>query len=306
MSEDPTDIDHPHAERHGIIYASTAYLIWAVMPLYWNLLVYVPSVELATHRILWCAICVFAISALRGRLPHLRQIVRNPKLLRTLMLTSVLITCNWTIFIYCVESHQLVAASLGYYITPLISIALGVALLGERITPVKIGAIALATAAVVWQAVELGYIPWVSPALAFSFGFYGYFRKLTPVDSLDGLTVETCLLFPITLLLVGYWFVDGTGAFPKAGAYTNTLLVFAGPLTAIPLVLFAAGARRVPMVTLGFLQFMSPTLTLVIAVAFLGEHFTRLDVITFGCVWGALLIVGLEGRIRRFAAGRAL
>src|SRR6185437_1293203 len=170
MTEDPTDIDHPHAERHGIIYASTAYLIWAVMPLYWNLLVYVPSVELATHRILWCAICVFAISALRGRLPHLRQIVRNPKLLRTLMLTSVLITCNWTIFIYCVESHQLVAASLGYYITPLISIA-------------------LATAAVVWQAVELGYIPWVSPALAFSFGFYGYFRKLTPVDSLDGLTV---------------------------------------------------------------------------------------------------------------------
>ena len=190
MTEDPTDIDHPHAERHGIIYASTAYLIWAVMPLYWNLLVAIPSVELATHRILWCAICVFAISLLRGRLSHLKQIVRNPKLLRTLMLTSVLITCNWTIFIYCVESHQLVAASLGYYITPLISIALGVALLGERITPVKIGAIALATAAVVWQAVELGYIPWVSPALAFSFGFYGYFRKLTPVDGVPIPNVE--------------------------------------------------------------------------------------------------------------------
>ncbi len=304
MTEDP--IDHPHAERTGIIYASTAYLIWAVMPLYWNLLVYVPSVELATHRILWCAICVFAISLARGRFAHLMLIVRTPKLLRTLMLTSILITCNWTIFIYCVESHQLVAASLGYYITPLISIVLGITLLGEHVTPVKLVAIGLAAAAVVWQAIQLGYIPWVAPALAFSFGFYGYFRKLTPVDSLDGLTVETCLLFPITIVLVAFWFWNGTGAFPKAGAYTNALLILAGPLTAIPLVLFAAGARRVRMVTLGFLQFLSPTLTLIIAVAFLGEEFTRLDVIAFGCVWGALTIVALEGRIRRFAAGRAL
>ncbi|HVZ68377.1 MAG TPA: EamA family transporter RarD [Rhizomicrobium sp.] len=304
MSEDP--IDHPHAERHGILYAGSAYLIWAVMPLYWNLLAVVPAVELATHRILWCAICVFTISLARGRLLHLVRIVRDRKLLPTLMLTSVLITCNWTIFIYCVESRQLVAASLGYYITPLISIALGVVLLGERVTPVKILAIALATAAVVWQAVQLGYIPWVAPALAFSFGFYGYFRKLTPVDSLDGLTIETCLLFPVTLALVSYWNFNGTGAFPRAGVYIDTLLVFGGPLTAVPLVLFAAGARRVRMVTLGFLQFLSPTLTLILAVALLGEHFTRLDVITFGCVWGALLIVSLEGRIRRFAAGRAL
>lgn len=304
MSEDP--IDHPHAERHGILYAGSAYLIWAVMPLYWNLLTAIPAVELATHRILWCAICVFTISLARGRIPHLIEILRHRKLLPTLMLTSVLITCNWTIFIYCVESEQLVAASLGYYITPLISIALGVVLLGERITPVKILAIALATAAVIWQSIQLGYIPWVSPALAFSFGFYGYFRKLTPVDSLDGLTIETCLLFPITLVLVGYWYLEGTGAFPRAGAHTDMLLILSGPLTAIPLVLFAAGARRVRMVTLGFLQFLSPTLTLILAVALLGEHFTRLDVITFGCVWGALLIVGLEGRIRRFAAGRAL
>ena len=299
-------IDHPHAERTGIAYASTAYLIWAVMPLYWNLLVAVPYVELATHRILWCAISVFAISLARGRIAHLIEIVRTPKLLRTLMLTSILITCNWTIFIYCVESHQLVAASLGYYITPLISIVLGITLLGEHVTPIKLAAIALAAAAVVWQAIQLGYIPWVAPALAFSFGFYGYFRKLTPVDSLDGLTVETCLLFPITIVLVGFWFLNGTGAFPKAGAYTNSLLIFAGPLTAFPLVLFAAGARRVRMVTLGFLQFLSPTLTLIIAVAFLGEAFTRLDGVAFGCVWGALVIVALEGRIRRFADGRAL
>jgi chloramphenicol-sensitive protein RarD len=304
MSEDP--IDHPHAERHGILYAGSAYLIWAVMPLYWDLLSTIRAVEIAAHRILWCAVCVFSLSCARGRIPHLTEIVRHPRLLPTLMLTSVLITCNWTIFIYCVESRQLVAASLGYYITPLISIALGVVLLGERITPIKIAGIALATAAVIWQAIQLGYIPWVAPALAFSFGFYGYFRKLTPVDSLDGLTIETCLLFPITLILVGYWYLEGTGAFLRAGAYADTLLVLAGPLTAVPLVLFAAGARRVRMVTLGFLQFLSPTLTLILAVALLGEHFTRLDVITFGCVWGALSIVGLEGRIRRFAAGRAL
>ncbi|HEY4125579.1 MAG TPA: EamA family transporter RarD, partial [Rhizomicrobium sp.] len=246
-------IDHPHAERTGVVYASAAYLFWAVMPLYWNLLAAIPSVELATHRVLWCAITVSAISFARGRLSHLMQIVRTPKLLGTLALTSILITCNWTIFIYCVETHQLVAASLGYYITPLISIVLGITLLGEHVTPVKLAAIGLATAAVIWQAIQLGYIPWVSPALAFSFGFYGYFRKMTPVDSLDGLTIETCLLFPLTIILVAYWGLNGTGAFPKAGAYINSLLIFAGPLTAIPLVMFAAGARRVRLVTLGFL-----------------------------------------------------
>lgn len=299
-------IDHPHAERTGIVYAGSAYLIWAVMPLYWKVLSHIPSVELAVHRILWCAISVFFISLARGRMPYLAEIVRNRRLLGTLALTSVLITCNWTIFIYCVESSQLIAASLGYYITPLISIALGVFLLGERVTPVKIGALLLASAAVIWQAVQIGYIPWVAPALAFSFGFYGYFRKQTPVDSLDGLTVETCLLFPVTLLLVIVWYANGTGAFSLSGTATDALLMLAGPLTAIPLVLFSAGARRVRLVTLGFLQFLSPTLTLFLAVAFLGEHFTRADIVTFCCVWGALLIVSLEGRIRRFAAGRAL
>lgn len=299
-------LDAPQTERNGIIYATLAYLAWAVMPLYWRLLAQIPSIELTTHRVLWCGICVLCISMVRGRISNLISIVTTPQLIRTLMLTSVLITCNWTIFIYCVESQQLVAASLGYYITPLISIVLGITLLGEQVSAVRLGAIGLASAAVGWQAIQLGYIPWVAPVLAVSFGFYGYFRKLTPVDSLDGLTVETCLLFPVTLLLVAFWAVSGSGAFPKAGAHTDALLVFAGPLTAIPLVLFAAGARRVRLVTLGFLQFLSPSITLAIAVEFLGEHFSRLDAVTFGCVWGALLIVALEGRVRRVAAGRAL
>lgn len=302
--EDP--IDQPHSEKTGIVYATTAYFLWAVMPLYWALLISIPAIEVATHRVLWCAICVFILSALRGRLKHLMAIVRNPKLVGTLAITSILITTNWAVFIYCVESHQLVAASLGYFITPLISIALGVTLLGERVTRTKLIAIGLATLAVIWQAVEVGTVPWVSLVLAFSFGIYGYLRKQTPVDSLDGLTVETCLLFPVTLVLVLFWGVTGTGAIPYAGARLVTLLIFAGPLTAIPLVLFAAGARRVPLVTLGFLQFLSPTLTLVLAVTLLGESFTRTDVIGFACVWGALVLVALEGRIRRVAAGRSL
>jgi len=302
----PTSIDHPDNHRTGVIYATTAYLLWAVMPLYWALLTAVPAIEVAIHRVLWCAICVFPLSLLRKRLPDLIAILRNPKLVGTLALTSILITSNWAIFIYCVESKQLIAASLGYYITPLISIVLGVTLLGEHITRIKLAAIALATVAVIWQAVELGYIPWVSLALAFSFGFYGYLRKQTPVDSLDGLTIETCLLFPICLTLVLYWAVTGTGAMPYAGAKLTTLLIFTGPITAVPLVLFAAGARRVSMVTLGFLQFLSPSLTLALAVTLLGESFSRTDTIAFACVWGALLIVGLEGRIRRVAAGRSL
>lgn len=282
-------------DTSGIFFAAFAYIMWGIMPLYWHLLNAVPPFELTTHRVLWCAFTVAGVTLMRGRFSRLISIVREPRIVRTLALTSLLITTNWTIYIYCVATNQLVEASLGYFINPLISIVLGVVFFHEHLSRLRLVAIVLATAAVIVQSIELGHIPWIAPALALSFGFYGYFRKLTPVDSLDGLTIETWILFPITLVLVSFWRIQGTGAFPSSNLAIDGLLVLGGPLTAIPLACFAAGARRIRLSTLGFLQYLSPSITLLIAVFLFGETFSRIDAITFGCVWAALMLIALEG-----------
>ncbi|HXL98637.1 MAG TPA: EamA family transporter RarD [Rhizomicrobium sp.] len=289
-------------ETAGIALAAFAYAFWGIMPLYWRLLASVGPFELTVHRILWCAIFVAIVALGRGRLPHVMAIVRTPRVLATLALTSVLITCNWTIYIYCIATHQLVEASLGYYINPLISIALGVFLFGEHMSRLRLAAVVLAGVSVAIKAVQLGHFPWIAPCLALSFGFYGYFRKLTPVDSLDGLTVETWILLPITLGLVTFWGLSGTGAFPSPDLGKDALLMFGGPLTALPLAMFAAGARRIRLSTLGFLQYLSPSITLLLATFGFGEKFTMVDGVAFGIVWLALAIVALEGRFTRARA----
>jgi len=288
--------DEHHDDARGIAYAGGAYLVWGLVPLYWRLLAGISPVEITLHRILWCALFGLAVTVSRRRISHFILVVRTPRLLGALAASSVLITANWTLYMYCVTTHQLVEAALGYYLTPLVSIGLGVALLGEKISRLRIAAIALATVAVAAQTYALGHIPWVAPALALTFGFYGYVRKLTPVDALDGLTIETCLLLPITLVLVTLWALNGTGAFPAPTLGRNALLIFTGPLTALPLVMFAAGARRVRLTTLGFLQYLSPTITLLVATLVLGEPFTRANTIAFGCIWSALALVSADGR----------
>jgi chloramphenicol-sensitive protein RarD len=289
-----------HDETAGILYAGLAYAFWGFVPLYWRLLGDVPPFELTVHRILWCAIFVAIVTAWRGRTSHIISIMRSPREMATLALTSVLITCNWTLFIYCVATNQLVEASLGYYLTPLVSIALGVFIAGEHISRLRIAAIVLAGGAVALQAIQLGHVPWIGPALALSFGFYGFFRKFAPVDSLDGLLVETLLLFPITAALVVFWYAKGTGAFPSPHLSKDALLIVSGPLTAVPLTLFSAGARRIRLTTLGFLQYLSPSITLLLAVFAFHERWTTSDGIAFGCVWLALAIVTIEGQTRRF------
>jgi chloramphenicol-sensitive protein RarD len=180
--------------------------------------------------------------------------------------------------------------------------ALGLVLLGEKISRLRLVAIGLAALAVVVQAFELGRLPWPAPALALSFGFYGYVRKRTPVDALDGLTVETMLMFPITTAVLGYFAWQGTGAFTSATPIRDFLLAGGGPITAVPLTMFAAGARRLRMTTLGFLQYLAPSITLLVATLLMGEPFTRTDAVTFGCVWSALALVGLEGPVLRSRA----
>lgn len=283
--------------------AGSAYAMWGVVPVYWRFLPEVPPFELTVHRVLWCALFVFGVTLWRGRLAQIRDIVRTPKVIRLLILTSLLITLNWTIYIYSVATDQLVEASLGYYVTPLISIALGVSFFGEKLSRMRLVGLVLAAVAVATKTIALGHIPWIAPALAFSFGFYGYFRKLIPVDSLDGLLVETSILFPFTLGLVSFWAARGTGAFPSPDWLVDVLLFGAGPVTAVPLAMFAAGARRVRMSTLGFLQYIAPSITLLLATVAFGEPFGRVDAVVFVCVWTALIVVAAEGRTHglRFA-----
>ena len=229
----------------GIFYAAFSYIMWGVMPLYWRLPGTLSALELTSHRIFWSAVFVAGVAVARGSLARIMGIVRQPRILGTLALTSVLITANWTTYIYCIETNQLVEASLGYYINPLVSIALGAVLLGEHMSRLRLAAIALAALAVLVQTFELGHFPFIAIILALSFGFYGYFRKLAPVDALDGFTVEVWILFPLVAAFIGFLAANGTGVFPRAGAFADAVLIFGGPLTAIPLVMFAAGARRI-------------------------------------------------------------
>lgn len=301
---EPICIEAQHApvakdDRAGIALAAAAYGFWGIMPVYWRLLSAVPPFQLTVHRVFWCALFLAGLLFVRGRGSRLLALIRDRRLIGTLALTSVLISINWTIYIYCVATDQLVEASLGYYINPLISIALGVIFFRERMSRLRLLAVLVAAAAVAVQAVKLGHIPWIAPALALSFGFYGYFRKRTDVDSVDGLTIETWILFPLTFGLVLFWGARGTGAFAGGTALRDALLILGGPLTAVPLAMFAAGARRIRLSTLGFLQYFSPSITLLIAVFAFGEPFTRTDAITFGCVWAALLLVAMEGRLVR-------
>lgn len=286
----------------GFAFAVSAYVMWGILPLFWRLFDDVPSFELTVHRVLWCAVFAGGITLARGRAFTVLRLVRNPRVLGTLVLTAVLVSINWLVFIYSVASQQLVEASLGYYINPLISIALGVFLMGERISRIRIVAVAIACIGVAIKAFALGHVPWIAPVLALSFGFYGYFRKSVPAEALDGLTVEMWILFPLTFGLIVYWAVTGVGVFPKAGVSMDALLLLAGPLTAIPLALFSAGVRRIRLSTMGFLQYLTPTMTLLLATIFLGEAFTPIDSVTFGCVWAALALVALEGDFKR--AGR--
>jgi chloramphenicol-sensitive protein RarD len=202
-----------------------------------------------------------------------------------------------------VTVDRIIDTSLGYYINPLVSFVLGVVWLGERLTKVQMAAVALAVLGVINQTVALGYLPWISLVLAVSFGIYGLIRKTVPVESLEGLTIEALLLAPLSLGYIGYMVVSGTGAFLHVDLGTDLLLVLAGPLTAIPLLLFAAGARLVRLSTMGFLQYLAPSISLVIAVFLYSEPFTQAHAVTFALIWSALALVSWEAfRRERYSA----
>ena len=292
-----------HAEeRRGIIYAAFVYTFWGITPAYWRLLNHVPGPDVVVQRLFWSAVFIALVTLVRGHLLRAFMLVRSRRTLAILTSTGLLISANWGIYIYCVESGQLVEASLGYYMTPLVSFALGVVFFGERLSRLRWLGIGLATAALTYQVTALGHFPWISPALAISFGLYGYFRKLAQIPAMDGLLVETAMLLPFAVAFMIYRAAHGATPLLSNGFATDALLIGTGPLTAIPLALFAAGAKRVSMATLGFLQYLTPSITLLMAIFAFGEEFSRVDLISFAFVWTALAIVALEGHGSRLFA----
>lgn len=298
MSDFDTALDLEKDDPRGVVYGALSYAFWGITPVYWHLLDAVPPFALTMHRILWCAVFLFGVTLWRGRLGQVWAVLRTPSLFWTLALTATLITINWTVFIYCVATNQLVESSFGYFLNPLLSMALGVVLFGETMSRMRLAGVALAGIAVVIEAVAVGHFPWIGLSLALSFGFYGFFRKKAIVDSMDGLLIETGLFMPVALALIFYWMRSEPGVFPSPHPLQDALLLGAGPVTAIPLALFAAGARRIRLSTMGFLQYLSPMITLALAILGYHEHFTRTDTISFVFVWLALVTVALENRFK--------
>lgn len=285
----------PSEERAGVVYAVGAYLMWGFLPLYWRLVHEVPAVEMTAHRILWCVVLLGLATIARGRAAEIMAILRTPSTRWTLVITSALITVNWTLFMYALVSDQLVESALGYYMTPVISFAFGIILLRERPSRVRLFCIGLATCGVLVQLFAFGRLPWIALGLAITFGLYGYGRKRAPVAAMDGLLVETALMLPPAAALIAWWYVDGTGLFMIGDLKRDLLLILGGALTIAPLALFAAGMRRVRMTTMGLLQYLAPTISLLVAVFAFGEPFDLGDLASFAFIWAAIIIAAVEG-----------
>ncbi|MFT3809108.1 MAG: EamA family transporter RarD [Micropepsaceae bacterium] len=284
----------PRDLPQGILAAALSYTIWGVVVIYWKLLPGVSPWEILGHRVVWSVVVLLPVVLLFRRTGPILAIFRTPKRAAALFFSAFLIAGNWGIFIWAVAEGRIIETSLGYYINPLLAIALGVVMLGEKLSPFRIYAFVLAGIGVAVQAVALGGLPWISLVLASSFAIYGYVRKVVQVEALDGLFIETLIVAPVALL--GFWLMmqQGDLAFAHGSTLTDALLIGAGAVTALPLWLFAYGARRVRLSTMGFLQYIAPTISLIIAVTVYDEPFGTVRLVSFGLIWAALALVSLE------------
>jgi chloramphenicol-sensitive protein RarD len=288
----------PHASptpaRSGIVYSIAAYGLWGLFPLYFKALDVTP-LEFLLHRVLWSALLLSGVLTAQRRWSWLWEMLRQRGVLLGSFVSASLLTVNWFIYIWAVTSHRVLDASLGYFINPLFSVVLGVILLKERLRALQWLAIALAALGVLWLTLQLGELPWVGLALAASFGGYGILRKTAALGAFEGLLVETLLLLPFALVALAVLVQAGRSGFLNGGASDRALLIFAGPLTVLPLVLFAAGARRIPLSLLGVLQYLAPTEQLLLGVLLWHEPFGTTKVVGYACIWLALVVYAGEG-----------
>jgi chloramphenicol-sensitive protein RarD len=293
----------------GIAYASLAFFCWGLFPLYFHAIADVPSLEILAHRMLWSLLFLSIVLCARRQWKWLAQLLRQPRVVAGFIASALLLSSNWFIYIWAVNNGHVIDASLGYYMTPLVNIVLGFMLLHERLRRLQWLAVALAGAGVAWLAWQTGQMPWVALLLAGTFGAYGLMRKTAVLGALEGLSFETLILFPAACGYLAWLWWHGQSAFIGAASDgTRALLVASGPITAIPLLLFAAGARRLPLSLLGLLQYLAPSMQLLLGVWLFGETFSSARLIGFIGIWTALVLYAAEGlwHARRSLSGQRL
>ena len=287
--------------RRGFTAAFAAFLTWGLLPLFIGLLKAAGAIEIMAHRVVWACLFVFAWIALRGELGKVGAVLRDRAMLAKLIVSAAMISCNWLLYVWAIGAGHVIETSLGYFINPLVSVLLGVFVLRERLTRAQWLAVAIAATGVVWLSLHVGRLPWIALSLAVSFGLYGLMRKMAVVDAVAGLGVETLLIAPLMLAYLGWAWHGGTLQFAQHGAPLAILLVASGVVTAVPLVLFAYGVRRVPLSTIGVMQYVAPTLQLLSGIFVFHETFAPAQAVGFAFIWAALIVYAGEGlwRARR-------
>ena len=278
----------------GILNGLGAYALWGLFPIYWKLLQQVPALQVIGHRIAWSFVLLIVVILLTKQWKEFRSAALTPKTLGIYSIAAVLLSVNWLVYVWGVNAGFIIETSLGYFINPLLSVLLGVVFLRERLRPAQWLPVGLAAAGVIYLTLAYGRLPWIALSLAFSFGIYGLVKKLAPLGSLYGLTLETAIVLPMALLYLLVVDFTGTGAFLHQGALTDILLIGTGVVTSIPLLLFASAARQIPLTVIGILQYIAPTIQFLIGVFLYDEAFDQSRLIGFSLVWLALIIFWLE------------
>jgi chloramphenicol-sensitive protein RarD len=297
--------DEPRASlsTEGLLAAAASFVIWGALPLYLWPLHGFDSLQIICHRITWACVLVLVWLFVRGDIGALRTLFSNPAIVGRLTLSALLVTVNWLGYVWAVGHGRVVEGSLGYFINPLANVLLGVVFLRERLNVTQWAAVAIAAMAVIYIGVSAGSPPWIALAVATSFSLYGLIRKVVHVEALQGLAVETIVLMPFALGYLLWCEANGTGAFGHSGAVVNALLVGCGPITAVPLFLFAVGARLIPYSTVGLLLYITPSLQLLVGIFLYHEPFTGARALGFAFIWLALVLYAGDGVWRARKAG---
>ncbi len=284
----------------GLAFALGAYFLWGLFPLYWKPLSHIPPTEILAHRMVWAALFLMVLLTVQKNWSWLPKALASPRTVAVFTLSSLLLSSNWLIYIWAVATDHVLESSLGYFITPLINIVLGRLVLGERLRPVQALAVGLAFAGVGWLTFMVGNLPWIALALALSFGAYALLRKTAQLGSIEGLSLESLLMLaPAAGYLVWLQF-NGSAHLGHDSAMVNTMLLASGAVTAIPLLLFGAGARRLTLATLGLVQYISPTLQFLLGVFLYHEPFDAQKLVGFVLIWLALAVYSAEGLARNW------
>lgn len=289
-----------------MLYAASAYLVWGLFPLYFKSLQAVPPLQILMHRVVWSLAFLVIVLSVRRQWTWLGRAMRQPRVLAGFAASAALLSANWFIYIWAVNHGRVVDASLGYFMTPLVNVLLGFALLKERMRALQWAAVILAAAGVAWLTWHNGHPPWISLLLALTFGTYGLLRKTAALAALEGLTLETLLMFPLAAGYLAWASKDGGNVFFSVPLHSQLLLAAAGPVTAIPLLMFATGARRIPLSLLGLLQYITPSMQLLLGVLLYHEPFGHARLVGFALIWSGLALYSADGAWRSWRNTRRL